>query len=126
MGHIQDRGKTRANRWQGRYVGADGRERTRVFSRKVDAESWLTANEHRLNTGEWIDPALGQVRFGIYTDEWMATKAGAGARTRINVEGRIKTTRSRSSGRCRSPRCVRCTSARSSPTWWHADLRRRL
>ena len=90
MGHIRDRGKDRPLRWQARYTGDDGREHTEAFARKEDARRFLTANEHRLDAGEWLDPTLGLIRFARYADEWLATKAGVGARTRINVEGRIR------------------------------------
>lgn len=89
MGHIQDRGKTRASRWQARYIGTDGRERSQVFSRKIDAEGWLTTNEHRVNTGEWVDPTLGQVPLGDYADKWITTKVNVRERTLINIEGRL-------------------------------------
>jgi hypothetical protein len=47
----------RNGRWQAAYRGPDGRERTRTFDRKVDAERWLTAAEADLLRGTWVDPA---------------------------------------------------------------------
>jgi hypothetical protein len=40
MAHIQKRN----GKWQARYRGPDGRERTHRFNRRVDAENWLTTN----------------------------------------------------------------------------------
>lgn len=39
-------------------------ERARHFTRKVDAERWLVEQQSKVNRGEWVDPALGQVRVG--------------------------------------------------------------
>ena len=38
MAHVQRKGK---GRWQARYRGPDGRERTRMHRRRIDAERWL-------------------------------------------------------------------------------------
>ena len=41
MAHVQKRG----SRWRARYRGPDGRERSRTFARKRNAESWLIDQE---------------------------------------------------------------------------------
>jgi hypothetical protein len=48
----------------------DGRERSRVFARKGDAEQFLTDTEARLLAGTWIDPRRSRRRFGSWADEW--------------------------------------------------------
>ena len=57
MAHIR---KLDANRWQARYRGPDGREHARNFSRKVDAERFLTTVEGAKLRGDYIDPALAR------------------------------------------------------------------
>ena len=52
MSHVQKRD----DRWQARYRGPDGRERTKRFDRKVDAENWLTTNGADIVRGSWVDP----------------------------------------------------------------------
>ncbi len=42
--------------WQARYTAPDGRERTKRFDRKVDAEKWLDTNDADIARGQWIDP----------------------------------------------------------------------
>ena len=37
MGHIEKRG---TRRYRARYIGPEGRERSKTFSRKIDAERW--------------------------------------------------------------------------------------
>lgn len=70
MAHVEKRG---TSRWRARYRGPDGRERSRTFSRRVDAERWLSAAELSKARGEWIDPALGRCTFAIWVDEWSST-----------------------------------------------------
>src|SRR5207237_1280350 len=49
MSHIQRRGK---DRWRARYIGPDGRERSKTFTRKVDAERFLATVDADLVRGE--------------------------------------------------------------------------
>ena len=51
-------------RWRGRYVGADGHEHTRHFSRKIDAQQWLDHETAKLVTGRWVDPKTMQTDCG--------------------------------------------------------------
>jgi hypothetical protein len=52
MAHVQKRN----GRWQARYRGPDGLERSKRFSRKVDAEHWLDTNGADIVRGSWVDP----------------------------------------------------------------------
>jgi hypothetical protein len=56
MGHIQRRVRKGRVTYRVRYRDPDGRERSRVFARKGDAEQFLTDTEARLLSGTWIDP----------------------------------------------------------------------
>ena len=40
-----------------RYRAADGRQFSRSFKRKVDADKWLTIEEGKALRGEWVDPS---------------------------------------------------------------------
>jgi len=83
--------KRRPNgRWRARYRDPSGAEHSRHFLRRIDAERWLVSVESSKLHGDYVDPALGKQTFGAYVDEWLATKAGVGARTRINIVGRIE------------------------------------
>jgi integrase len=70
MGSIQriDRPKP----WRARYRGPDGRQISRSFRRKVDAEKWLLAEESAAMRGEWIDPSGGSVVFADWSESWLA------------------------------------------------------
>ncbi|HLG01745.1 MAG TPA: tyrosine-type recombinase/integrase [Acidimicrobiia bacterium] len=70
MAHIQKRGPSR---WRARYRGPDGRERSKTFKRRSDAERWVAGIEVSKAQGDWVDPALGQCTFAAWADEWAAT-----------------------------------------------------
>lgn len=70
MAHVQKRGPSR---WRARYRGPDGRERSKTFERRSDAERWIANMEVTKARGEWIDPALGRCTFSTWAEEWTAT-----------------------------------------------------
>jgi integrase len=61
--------------WRARYRAPDGRERSRSFARKIDAERWLRDQEGRIDRGLWLDPAAGMVPFGEYAEAWLAGRS---------------------------------------------------
>lgn len=70
MAHVEKRG---AGQWRARYRDPDGRERSRTFARRIDAERWLTSVEHAKLSGGYVDPANGRVRFDEWATEWLDT-----------------------------------------------------
>ena len=70
MAHVEKRDK---GRWRARYRGPDGRERSKTFERRADAERWLAGVEVSKSAGDWIDPALGKRTFADWAQEWSAT-----------------------------------------------------
>jgi hypothetical protein len=63
MGHIRrrklDRGRAA---YSARYRGPDGRERSKRFVRRADAERFLAAAEVTKAAGSWVDPGRGRIR----------------------------------------------------------------
>jgi Phage integrase, N-terminal SAM-like domain len=49
---------------------ADGKERSRTFDRKVEAQRWLTTETADLARGNWTDPGLGRMTFAQYVQIW--------------------------------------------------------
>lgn len=88
MGSIQrvDRPKP----WLARYRGPDGRQHSKSFSRKVDAEKWLTLEEGRAFRGEWIDPNAGAVRYDKWADQWLAGLHSIGPKTKAGYESLLR------------------------------------
>jgi integrase len=70
MAHVEKRA---SGRWRGRYRGPDGRERSRTFNRKADAERWLTTQGADLARGDWLDPQLGRITFAHWVEHWEQT-----------------------------------------------------
>jgi integrase len=69
MGWIRKR-PDRPSPWRAGYRGPDGREHSRAFDRKVDAERWLRDELQKQDRGLWVDPSAGAVRFDEYAEDW--------------------------------------------------------
>lgn len=79
-GWIQHR-PDRSTPWRARYYGLDGRERSKSFDRKTDAERWLSAQLVKLDRGEWVDPKLGSIGWAEYSEHLQASRVHVAART---------------------------------------------
>ena len=79
MGYVEDlRGKKQGQgrpRWRARYRDPSGRERSKSFARKVDAERFLVSIEDAKLRGAYVDPAAGKVGLGEWAERWHATTA---------------------------------------------------
>jgi integrase len=79
VGYVEDlRGKVQGRgrpRWRARYRDPSGRERSKSFARKVDAERFLVGVEDAKLRGAYVDPQLGRVRFGEWAERWFRTTA---------------------------------------------------
>lgn len=58
--------------WRARYRDAAGKEHSRHFPRKVDAQKWLDEVTASVVTGMYVDPAAGRVTFKAFFYEWSA------------------------------------------------------
>ena len=73
--------------YQARYIAPDGRERTKRFDRKVDAERWLDANGADLARGTWVDPEAGRIMVASYADQWLQGRTNLRPTTRSKYRG---------------------------------------
>lgn len=92
MGSIQrvDRPKP----WRARYRAPDGRQISKSFRRKVDAERWLLLEEGDVLAGRWHDPRSGAELFSDYCERWLEGRSPQVAgktdyNTRVLLRGRI-------------------------------------
>ncbi len=83
MGHIQRRG----DKWQARYRAPDGRERSKRFDRKIDAENWINVQKADIARGLWVDPVGGKVTLGEYANEWLGGRTNLRPTTRGKYRG---------------------------------------
>jgi integrase len=78
-------------RWLARYVDDRGREHTKTFGRKSDAQQWLDKETADHVAGTWTDPKLSGQTFGALAERWIKTKAtrapktGAGYRSLLDT-----------------------------------------
>jgi integrase len=87
MAHIQRRGP---GRWQARYRGPDGKERTRTFERKTDAERWLVEVKSSINKGSWVDPARSAMRLEKWAAEWLPSRSDLRASSYARLESIVR------------------------------------
>lgn len=63
----------RDTRWKARYRDPQGRQRSKTFARKGDADRFLANVVSDMGRGDWIDPRRSRVTFGAWADAWWAT-----------------------------------------------------
>jgi integrase len=66
--------KRRGSSWQATYRGPDGRERTKTFRLRVEAEGWVSDELSALRHGAWIDPKAGKITFSDFARSWQAAQ----------------------------------------------------
>ncbi|HEV8164587.1 MAG TPA: site-specific integrase, partial [Actinomycetota bacterium] len=82
MASVEKRTRNGRTTYRVRYRDPAGRQRSKVFDRKIDADGWLTDNEHAKRHRAWVDPAAGKVRLGEWAERWYATTAALRPTTR--------------------------------------------
>ena len=90
MGHIEKRARQHGTVWRARYRGPDGRERSRSFPRKLDAERFLAATETAINRGDWIDPDLGRTTIAQWAPRWLVSKRKLKPKTRAGYDSLLR------------------------------------
>lgn len=80
MAHIR-RHPVDYSKWQVRYIDPTGRERSKTFRRKVDAEKFLIHTEAQKQRAEWINPELSATAFAAFAEPWLATRSHLKPRT---------------------------------------------
>lgn len=74
-------------RWQARYDGPDGNERTSLHRTQAEAEQEVIKQESRKLDGSWIDPKAGKVTVEQFALETWLPAQGIGPRTEIEYRG---------------------------------------
>ena len=67
--------------WRARYRGLDGRQQSKSFDRKIDAERWLRAELAKLDRGQWVDPDHGSIEWADYSRQVIADRPHLSTRT---------------------------------------------
>ena len=67
-----------------------GKEQSRHFSRKVDANAWLDAVTASVQTGSYVDPKSGRITVGEWAPRWLATKVNLKLTTLATYENPLR------------------------------------
>ena len=90
-GSIQYR-MDRPSPWRARYLGPDGRQRSKSFDRRVDAERWLREELAKIDRGLWVEPSAGDITFAEWSESWLEgldLKPSTRANYKSNLRSRI-------------------------------------
>jgi hypothetical protein len=80
------RQKPRSGAYRARYIDPNGQDRSKSFSRKVDAEWFVATVESGKLQGTWTDPTRGKVTFAAWLETWWTTAADLRPSTRARDE----------------------------------------
>lgn len=85
--------KLPSGRWQARHPDAAGRDVPApvTFVSKGDAVRYLAKVQADLDRGQWRDPRLGQITFGNWVDEWLASNPSKRATTKARDDSVLRT-----------------------------------
>lgn len=87
MAHVERRGP---NQWRVRWRLPNGKERSKTFTKKRDADAYAAERGSERNRGLALDPVLGRERLTTYIDRWMKGHDYPATRTRQKVEGHLR------------------------------------
>ncbi len=90
MASVEKRVRDGSTTWLARWRDPDGKQRKRSFTRRMDAERYLTGVSADLLRGNYIDPSAGRLTCGEWARQWLDTQAHLKASTRARYEGIIE------------------------------------
>ena len=90
MATIEKRVRNGKTTYRVRYRDPEGRQRSKVFARKADAQRFLNETETAKARGTWTDPSLGRVLFRDWLGEWWVTTTNLRASTRARDESLLR------------------------------------
>lgn len=64
----------RPSPWEAVFRDPSGRQQTRAFRRKVDAQRWLDEQTAAIVTGQYISPTAGRTTIRKYGEQWRAAQ----------------------------------------------------
>ena len=82
--------KRQDGRWRARYRDVAGKEHSRHFRRKVDAQRWLDEVTTAVTTGMYVNPGRSRVTVGEWSRRWLDTKVDLKPSTKARYEGLLR------------------------------------
>lgn len=74
MASVERRVRNGEVRWYARWRDPEGRQRSKTFRRRVDADRFVTRIAADVYGGAYMDPDAGTVTFEQYAKEWLAAQ----------------------------------------------------
>ena len=90
MSSVEKRARGGRVSWRAHYRTPDGKQRTKTFDRKIDAERFLTTIESAKMTGSYVDPALARLTVGEWAERWLDGQAHLKPSTRERYAGILR------------------------------------
>lgn len=92
MASIEKRRQTTDGKiaWRAHYRDPNGRQRSRSFERKIDAQKFLTTVEAAKLAAAYIDPARSMVLVGELLDQWLDGKINLKPSTRARYASAVE------------------------------------
>lgn len=84
MAHIQDK-RAQGRGWVARWVDPDGKEKSKRFDRKSEADNYLTDIRKAVRDGSYIDPDAAKTTVADYYAEWSKRQPWRES-TRVSVQ----------------------------------------
>jgi integrase len=78
----------KGKRWRARILGPDGKEHSRSFDRKADAEAYEVTTAADVTRGTFLDPDAGKITLKAYAESWLPVRQ-LSASTREALETRL-------------------------------------
>lgn len=79
----------KGSRWQARWRNTAGKQRGKVFARKLDAERWLARVTADKSRGAYVDPAGGKTLLRDFTASWQRGLA-SGPTNRMKIATHLR------------------------------------
>lgn len=76
--------------WEARYRDPLGRERSRTFRTRRDAEQFLGRQSADMQRGEYLDPRQVRTTFEQWATEWLATTVHLKPKTQVSYESILR------------------------------------
>jgi integrase len=92
MAHVQRR-KLASGRpsYRVRYIDPTGKEVSRSFTRRVDADSFAAEVGHSIRAGTYIEPGAGRLTVQAYLEDWLDQQAHLRPRSRASYTTSFRT-----------------------------------
>ncbi len=85
-----DHRPNRSKSWRARYLAPNGKQPSRSFATRRDAEQWLRAEITKIDGGDWRDPAGGRQRYADHAQEWLDGLVGLKEKTTFGYQSLLR------------------------------------